>query len=178
MPAEIPASNPEKNEVLDDNALKFTLDGIDSGFLQQHDATSFRLTTDWLEMGESSEKKLARKEYKDGRVEMLLIQKFTQDGKRTVPPKQNLKPEEYEELLAKSARRRVEKTRYEFEYAQGETTFSMKYDEFIGSNLRVLEVDATSDELRESFDPTELPFELTDVTGQIKYYGYRVAEAI
>lgn len=177
MPAEIPINNPEKKEILDDNALKFTLDGISPEFLQENKAKSFLLTTDWLEMGESSEKKLAHKKYEDGKVEILLIQKFTENGKRTVPPKEKLTSEQYQELLAMSERR-VEKVRHEFNYVQNDTTFSMKYDEFVNSELRVLEVDAQTDTMRDTFEPSEFPFSLIDVTGKIKYNGYRVAEVI
>ena len=111
MSLESPQNSPEKKEVLDDNARKFTVDIIDPEFLQKNNARSFLLTTDWLEMGESSEKKLAHKKYETGDVEILLIQKFTQDGKRTVPPKEKLTEEQYQEFLALSPALHVEKMR-------------------------------------------------------------------
>lgn len=178
MKAEILTTNPEKKELLDDNALKFTLAGLDTEFLQQKEANSFLLITDWLEMGESSERKLAYKKYDDGRVEMLLIQKYTDaNGNRTVPPKEKLSHQQYSELLEQSVLR-VEKMRHEFNYAQGDTNFSMKYDEFAGSELRVLEVDTDNETARNSFDSTQFPCDLANVTGQIEYYGFRVAQQI
>lgn len=178
MTAEIPKSSPEKKETLDDNALKFTLDGIGPEFLLDNGAKSFLLTTDWLEMGERSEKKLAHKEFENGDVQILLIQKFTdENGNRTVPPKESLSPEEYSQLLERSVRR-VKKIRYEFDYSQGNTKFSTKYDEFVGGRLRVLEVDAENEAARESFEPAKFPYQLTNVTGKIEYYGYRVAELV
>jgi hypothetical protein len=178
MSAEIPTNSPEKKELLDDNARKFTLGTIDPEFLQKHNAKSFLLTTDWLEMGESSEKKLAHKKYENGDVEILLIQKFTQDGKRTVPPKEKLTENQYQEFLASSPALHVEKIRHEFDYIQNGISFSVKYDEFIGSELRVLEVDAQDEAERDSFEPKAFPYDLMEVTGDIRYYGYRVATVL
>lgn len=56
--------------------------------------------------------------------------------------------------------------------------FSVKYDKFADSKLSILEVDASSEERRESFDPEGFPAELEEVTSDIRYYGYRVAEVI
>lgn len=175
MSVEIPRNNPEKKELLDDNARKFTLDTIDPEFLQKNNTKSFLLTTDWLEMDESSEKKLAHKKYKNGDVEILHIQKFTQDGKRTVPPKEKLTEDQYQEFLALSPALRVEKIRHEFDYTQNGISFSVKYDEFVDSELRVLEVDAQNEAERDSFAPRAFPYDLTEVTGDVQYYGYRVA---
>lgn len=175
MSVEIPRNNPEKKELLDDNARKFTLDTIDPEFLQKNNTKSFLLTTDWLEMDESSEKKLAHKRYGDGDVEILLIQKFTQNGKRTVPPKEKLTEDQYQEFLALSPALRVEKMRHEFNYIQNGISFSVKYDEFVDSELRVLEVDAQNEAERDSFASRAFPYDLTEVTGDVQYYGYRVA---
>lgn len=178
MTAEIPMTNPENKETLEDNALKFTLEGISSDFLQENGAKSFLLTTDWLEMGENSEKKLAYKKFENGDVQILLIQKFTdENGNRTVPPKESLSLEQYSQLLKQSICR-VEKMRHEFDYLQDNTKFSMKYDEYVDSKLRILEVDAQDEYLRELFEPDEFSYELTNVTGQIEYYGYRVAQLV
>lgn len=54
----------------------------------------------------------------------------------------------------------------------------MKYDEFTDSGLRVLEVDAGTETDRASFIPNQFPYELTNVTGEIEYYGYRIADLI
>ncbi len=39
----------------------------------------------------------------------------------------------------------------------------------------MLEADAASEEEKEFFSPDEFPAELTEVTGDTRYYGYRVA---
>lgn len=69
----------------------------------------------------------------------------------------------------------VEKRRAEFSYEQGGMIFEVKYDEFAASNLRILEVDAATDEQRQSFEPFG---GLHEVTGNIAYYGYRVAQQV
>ncbi len=166
----------EKNEVLDDNARKFTLDGIDLAFLDGNEVSSFVMTTDWLTTDKDSEEKLAYKKFKNGEVQILLIKKVTKDGKRT-SVKEKITEEKYEQLKAHSILR-VEKTRYEFTYSQNETDFSMKYDEFTNSPLRVLEVDASSDSERESFVPSEFPVLLKEVTGNLDYYGFRVGSLL
>ena len=172
----IPTSTPVKKEALDDNARKFTLVGLDAAFLDQNDASSFVLTTDWLETDKDSEKKLARKKFPDGSVQMLLISKVTKDGKRT-SVKEKISDEKYNELKSSSILQ-VEKMRYEFNYSQDGTEYEMKYDEFANSELRILEVDASSEQSRDSFNPASFPAELQEVTGDIRYYGYRVAEII
>ena len=176
MAHETPTSNPEREEVLDDNARKFISEGLNTEFLEENDATSFTLITDWLETGEDNEKKLAHKKFKNGDIQILLIAKVTKDGSRTAE-KEKLTQEQYDELVALSMLR-VEKKRYEFNYIQDGTSFSVKYDEFTESGLRVLEIDATSEGQRDSFIPNDFPIELTEVTGELKYYGYRVATVL
>jgi len=176
----IPPNGPERREMLDDNARKFIIDSLPSEFLDEIDDKSFVLTTDWLEMGEDSEKKLACKQYKNGKIEYLLIQKFTdEDGNRAVPPKEKLTEEKYNELVQLSVLR-VKKTRFEFTFVQNDISFEMKYDEFFDSDLRILEVDAESEDERKAFDPnlTAFPVDLREVTGDKRYYGYRVAEML
>jgi hypothetical protein len=183
---EIPIINPEKKDLTDDNARKFTLDTLDVQFLEDHEAKSFLLTTDWLEKTESSETKIARKEYPDGKVQILLIQKFRDGDKTTVPPKKQLTEEESAELLKETPSiEHVVKTRHEFAYKQvdpasplGYIEFPMKYDEFADSTLRILEVDAEDDALRESFDKNTFPVPIREVTGDMRYYGYRVAQMV
>ncbi len=181
---EIPTNTPEKQVALDDNDLKFTLSDLPFGVLyenaEERKVRSYLLTTDWLETGETNEKKIVRKKHEDGTIEMLLIEKQTDaTGNRPEPPKKEiLNEEQYNQLLLQSVLR-VEKVRSEFKYQQNGTTFSMKYDDFVGSKLRVLEVNAGSEAERLSFDRNEfLPGQLTNVTGQIEYYGYRVAKLV
>ncbi len=168
--------DPEKKAMLDDNARKFLVAGLASDFLTENGATSFALITDWLQTGESSEKKLAYKKFENGDVQTLLITKTTRGGSRTAV-KEELTREQYEELLDLSILR-VEKTRYEFNYMQDNILFSMKYDEFTEGSLRVLEVDASTDGERNMFDSTRFPAEVAEVTGDTRYYGYHVVEAI
>lgn len=176
MSAEFPTHTPEKNEILDDNARKFIVETIMPEFLEEHRASAYTMITDWLVTGEDNEKKLAYKKFYTGDTQILLIEKITKDGDRT-SEKQKITKEEYEQLLASSLLR-LEKKRYEFTYAQNDTPFSVKYDEFAESNLRLLEVDATSEEERSSFTPHNFPVELKEVTGDINYYGYRVADIL
>lgn len=176
MSGETPTNNPEKKEILDDNARKFITETIDSKFLTENNASSFILTTDWLETGEDNEKKLAYKEFDNDEIQILLIAKVTKNGSRT-SEKEKITAAEYEELLESSILR-VEKKRYEFTYTQNNIPFTVKYDEFAESELRILEVDAASEDARDSFNPSDFPAKLTEVTGDVQYYGYRVASAI
>jgi hypothetical protein len=176
MPVEIPKNNPEKKEKLEDNARKFTTEALDLEFLEDNNASSFTLTVDWLETGEDTEVKVAHKKFDDGKVQILLIAKTTQDGNR-ISEKEEISEERYQQLKTSSALH-LEKKRYEFEYAQNGTRFSVKYDEFADGKLNMLEVDASSEKQRESFSPTDFPAELEEVTGDMRYYGYRVAEVI
>mgnify|MGYP003620149440 CR=1 FL=1 len=172
--SEIPTSSPEKKEILDDNARKFTLDTLDESLLKDYDATSFLLITDWLTVGENSEEKLAYKQYVDKSIQILLIKKVTVNGTRT-SVKEKISEDTYKELLENSIQR-IEKTRFEFTYLQDSIPFSLKYDEFSNSALRVLEVDAASETERESFSPTNFPAPLNEVTGNLSYYGYRIRD--
>ena len=176
MSGEIPRNNPEKKETLDDNARKFIVEAIDPTLLEGSEVSSFTLTTDWLETGEDNEKKLAHKKFDNGDIQILLIAKVTKDGNRT-SEKAKITDEEYKNLLESSVLH-LEKKRHEFTYTQNGIPFFMKYDEFADSALRILEVDAGSDELRDSFDPGVFPTKLVEVTGDLKYHGYRVTTTL
>lgn len=167
--------NPER-QILDDNARKFTCCLLDSSSLASDEVTSFLLVTDWLETGEDNEKKLAYKKFKNGDVQLLLIAKVTKDGSRTTE-KRKITGEEYNELLTSSVLR-IEKVRQEFAYEQNGVNFSVKYDDFGEDKLKIVEVDAPTDHARDSFDPQTFPADLTEVTGDMSYYGYRVARYI
>jgi hypothetical protein len=176
MSAEIPTNNPEKKEILADDARKFITETLSTEFLEEHGASSFILTVDWLETDEDNEKKLAYKEFENGDIQILLITKVTEDGHRT-SEKEKITEEKYRELLALS-KLHLEKKRYEFEYVQNEIPFSVKYDEFDDERLRILEVDAATEEGRSAFTPGDFPSGLSEVTGDMRYYGYRVAKVI
>jgi hypothetical protein len=176
MPAEVSENRPKKKEPLDDNARKFIVGIIDSAFLKENRASSFALTVDWLETGEDNEKKVAHKEFDNGNIQILLITKTTKNGNRT-SEKKEITEEKYRELVASSILH-LEKKRYEFEYTQNDIPFSVKYDEFASGKLCILEVDASSEEERDSFSPDNFPSRLDEVTGDIQYYGYRVADIV
>ena len=176
MSAEIPSNNPEKKEKLDDNARKFLTGTLDPEFLEVNGASSFTLTVDWLEIGEDNETKIAHKKFDNSDIQILLITKTTLDGHRT-SEKEKITEEKYRELLALSILH-LEKKRYEFEYNQNDILFSVKYDEFTNSKLNMLEVDATNEVERSSFNSDSFPIELVEVTGDMQYYGYRVADLI
>lgn len=170
-----PPKNPK--EQLDDNARKFVITRLDADFLESCEASSYDLVTDWLETVEESEKKVVCKRYDNGDVQRLRITKVTKDGNRT-SEKEAITEEEYEALRA-SASVHVEKRRHEFAYRQDGVSFVMKYDEFLDSDLCVLEVDAETEELREAFVPEPGLFGVVqEVTGDVRYYGYRVAGMI
>lgn len=175
--SEIPTTTPEKKEVLDDNARKFTLDGLATSFLDDSNTESFVMTTDWLVTDEDSEEKLAYKRFKNGEVKILLIKKVMDENGKRKSVKEEISEGKYEELKATSILQ-VEKTRYEFSYPNNGTDYSLKYDEFADSDLRVLEVDAKDDAERDAFDKTKFPAVLTEVTGNLDFYGYRVARVV
>lgn len=176
MLEKLPMHTPERSEVLGDNARKFVVDTLDPKFLDENNASSFNLIVDWLEKGEDNEKKIAYKQFDNGDTQILLIAKVTIDGDRT-SSKGEITEEKYKELLGSSILH-VEKRRHEFDYTQNNISFSTNFDEFAGGKLYMLEVDASTKEERNSFDPNDFPAKLTEVTGDIRYYGYRVADII
>jgi len=166
----------QQKEILDDNARKFVVAALEPAFLERSGASAFILATDWLETGEDREKKLAYKKFENGDSQILLISKITKDGCR-ISEKEKISEKEYAALLGESVCH-LEKMRYEFQYIQNGITFDIKYDEFVGSQLRVLEVDASSEEDRNSFSPYDFSSQLFEVTEQVQYYGYRVASIV
>ncbi|MFZ1248778.1 MAG: hypothetical protein WAQ24_00455 [Candidatus Saccharimonadales bacterium] len=168
-------SHPEQQkEIVDDNARKFVIAPLSAEFLKKHEAVGYLLVTDWLETESDKEKKVVLKEYDDGSVERLLITKVTKNGTRA-SEKQKITEEEYHKLVSQSVER-IEKRRFEFNYLQSGVTFVVKYDEFLSSGLCMLEVDAQNDKLRDSFEPFVDTCE--EVTGDLRYYGYRIAHQI
>ena len=168
---------PEKEaskELLDDNARKFIVTSLDRTLLVG--GVHYLLVTDWLEMGEKNERKLALKKYPNGEIQILNISKQTIDGNRK-SEKNPIDETEYEALLGHSVRR-VEKVRHEVGFVQDGVQFDLKYDEFVDSKLRVLEVDAKTDEERGAFRPGDFPAVLSEVTGDVRYYGYRVGDML
>lgn len=176
MSAEIPVNKSENKEIIDDNARKFIVSNSERNFLNDQDVTSYDLITDWLELNEDNEKKLAYKKFDNEEVQILLISKVTKDGNRT-SIKERIDKEQYGKLL-KSSILHVQKRRHEFEYVQNDITFSIKFDEFSQSDLLILEADADTEEGRNSFDAVNFSNGLTEVTGDVRYYGYRVAGVI
>lgn len=161
---------------INDNARKFISGTLGASFLREHSARSFTLTVDWLETGEDDETKLAYKVFEDGSTERLLISKVTKDGDRTTE-KTKLSEDEYTKLLSESILH-LEKKRYELQYSQHGVSFSLNYDEFSQNEFRMLEVDAPTEVLRNSFDPNTFPSQLNEVTGNLSYYGHRLATLI
>lgn len=159
-------------EIVGDDARKFIVTAIASEVLSSND-TTYLLVTDWLETGESTEDKLAYKKYTDGTTQILRIRKVTTETGRK-SQKDPLSQDEYAKLLQNSLLR-VEKIRHELAFTQDGLDFSLKYDEFQGADLRILEVEADTEDERMAFDPVTFPGELKEVTGDIRYYGYRVA---
>ena len=167
---------PEKKEILEDNARKFICKPIDHAFLKQHNASSFTLAVDWIETEQDSEKKLAYKRFENGDIQMLLISKATHEGNR-VAEKKKINDEEYQKLKESSILH-LEKKRFEFMFIQNNMLFSIKYDEFKDGAFCMIEVDAESTEERDAFDPIAFQGDISEVTGNSDYYGYRVATMI
>ena len=180
MPVEIPTS-PEKDKAIDDNDRKFTLPALPLEFLATHSTDSYYMITDWLETNDNDETKIVRKIYDDGEEKLLYITKVGVDEDRE-SKKTPLTEQAYGAYLENldPSKPHVEKRRYEFEFAQNGIDFTAKYDEFAGSTLRVLEVDAKTklDKDKNAFDPTAFDYPLTEVTGIKQFYGYRIASII
>lgn len=168
--------NLEAKTLLDDNARKFLVAPISSDFLVDNRASSFVLVIDWLEANEDNEKKVVYKQFDNGDTQILLISKVTLDGSRT-SVKEPISEDEYEKLIALSVLH-LEKRRYEFDYVQSGVTYSLKYDEFGDKKLCMLEVDGGDEDSRSAFRSSDFPASLDEVTGDMKYYGYRVADVI
>ena len=174
MTERITTNKNESKKGVEDNARKFVVDNIDPNFLKENGAISFTLVVDWIETNEDSEKTIVYKKFEDGRAQILLITKITTNNSRMADRREILE-DEYKELL-KSSILRSEKKRYEFKFVQDDVTFNMKYDEF-NNNLKMLEVDALDEEDRNKFKSQLFPYKISEVTGNIDYYGYRVAES-
>lgn len=162
--------------MIDDNARKFITDALSASLLEQNEARSYTLTVDWLETSEANEKKLAHKVFDDGSTQLLLITKVTKNNTRSTE-RTVLSPEDYEKLLPESILN-LQKKRSEFSYLQNGIPYSCNYDAFSEGTFRMLEVDATTEHERAAFNPNDFPAHLDEVTGDLKYYGYRVAETI
>mgnify|MGYP003582211270 CR=1 FL=1 len=173
-PAPKPEREPSK-EVLDDNARKFIVESLDDAVLE-NETTQYLLVTDWLEMGSDDEKKLAYKKFANGEVQILLISKVMGEQGR-VSQKEKIGEGEYAQL-PEGAIRHVEKVRHELSYVQDNVSFELKYDVFENSELRVLEVDADTDDDRAAFNPDDFSGELSEVTGDLRYYGYRIGDVL
>lgn len=196
---EIPKTNPEqekKEAGVDDNARKFIVGPIDKSFLEKSGVSSTKLIIDWVDRsiindffsrdelelideGDETEVKLAYKEDLNNRnIEILLIAKIIyKNGTRKKIPK-HLDKEKYENFKEslEPTSPHLEKIRHEFTYTQNDVPFPVKYDEFVGSDLRMLEVEDSSE--GKHFDSDNFPIELREVSDDPRYSGYRVAEVI
>lgn len=160
-----------------DNARKFIVDAIDSSFLEKNNSKSFLLIVDWLVTEEDSEKKIVYKKFTTGEIQYWLVEKFINGASSRVTNKTKLAESEYNEFL-KSSTVHLEKMRYEFSFTQDSSnniSFELKYDEFAGSKLCMLEVDGANEEVRDSFNLKDFPYKITEVTGNMQYYGYRIS---
>jgi len=170
----IPAT-PEK-EIIDDNARKFIIQPLGEEFLENCAAKTYTLTVDWLVTDENNETKLAYKVFEDGSVQILNITKSTKNSKRATQ-KEAISKVDYERKLA-STILHLKKERSEFIYVQNGTSFAMNYDIFEDGALYMLEVDADTDEQRIAFDPNAFSEVVSEVTGDLRYYGYRVTSVL
>jgi hypothetical protein len=174
MSIETPSNNPEQKEVVDDNARKFLIEPLNPAFLRG--ASLVTLTTHFLD----DQKKIVHKDFGNNKIEIWLIEKVTdKDGNRTAERQQM--PEEdysYEELYRDSIFT-YKKDRFQFNYpAKNGVRFSCNYDKFDGGKLCMLEVDAPSEEARNSFNPGSFPVPLTEVTGAPGYTGSEIIDTL
>lgn len=177
MQEQTPTGTVERKETFDDNARKFTLpDSIDRTFLANAHASLCTLVTDWIVTEEQSERKIVLKKFDNGEQQRFLIQKISTPFNRTTQRKL-LTETEYAALRASSVLR-MKKRRFEFVYTQNGTDFTLKYDEFPNNSLRILEVDAPTDEVRRTFKPEQFPFKMKEVTEDPAYRGYRITEIL
>lgn len=176
MKLEEQSHHEKQQEALDDNARKFVIEPMSNLLLEENGAVGFLLSVDWLEIDKNEERKIVYKKFDNGDTQTLQISKTTRNGKR-VSQKVKISKQEYDELLNSSVRH-LEKRRYEFEHIQDGKVFDIKYDNFIGSDLHILEVDATTEEDRYTFNTDNFPSALSEVTGQLQYYGYRVTDTL
>ena len=176
MSKESTSSAEQKIQLLDDNARKFFAEPLSIEFLEAQQATSYNLVTDWLETNLDNETKVVRKQYNDGTDQLLFIKKATTNGART-SQKTPITPEEYSTYLGASCVH-IEKRRYEFILSQNGIEFAVKYDEFLDSDLRIIEVEGKTSDEQALFNPAELPGQLTEVTGDTRYYGYRATNML
>lgn len=177
MREQLPKYSPEHPPTTDDNARKFIIASLGNEFLLDHDAVSFDLIVDWLETNEDREQKLAHKTYSDGSIEIRHITKTVDEAGKRSSAKPLIGSDRYKELLTATSVH-LEKKRYEFSYTQAGVVFKCNYDEFADSHLRILEVDAPDERTRQSFDPSQFPATLKEVTGDIRYYGYRIIQLL
>lgn len=171
------SQNPEKELVVDDNARKFLSQSLDDSFFADKQVISFDLVVDWLETDETSEKKLAHKTFDDGSTQIQLIAKVMRDDGVRKTVKEPLSEERYRELTTDSILH-LEKKRCEFSIEQNGVEYDTKYDIFADGKLHMLEVDAKNNDDRVSFNPEDFPAKLEEVTGNLKYYGYRICNVL
>jgi hypothetical protein len=161
---------------MEDNARKFIVDIINPDFLKKNNAVSFLLIANWLITQEESEKKVVYKRFDNGEIQFLLVEKVTNGGNRSTN-KKKLAETEYNSLVGSSTVH-LEKKRHEFNFTQNTVAFTLKYDEFDGGKLRMMEVDASSADERSNFKTEDFPYKLIEVTGDMRYYGYRVIDMV
>lgn len=192
---ELPPKPEREQKQVDDNDRKFVLTPVEDGEFNPVYEKAYDMTTWWLIAEDNREKKLVHKVFHSGVEEYWLITKKT-DGKNRKSDKVLLytDADTDAEVDADALKGIMElvgnrddssrKARYELSYVQGDIKYNLKYDVFIDSYLRVLEVDSVSKraEERDAFDPRAFEglfqhsFALEEVTGQAAYTGHNVIE--
>lgn len=161
---------------MEDNARKFIVGKVDSKFLIENNAIKAVLIIDWLITEDDKEKKLVCKKFENGEIQFILVEKVILNGSR-ITKKTKLNQDDYNNSLSQSTVH-LEKDRYEFNYEVNGVVFLLKYDEFKNGEFCMLEIDAKTEEERNGFSIQNLPFELEEVTGDIRYYGYRMSKML
>jgi len=180
-PEPLTSPSPEREkqkEVLNDNARKFVAEPLDPVFLEAHGAIPYLLVTDWTETGEDNETKVVYKKFDSGEVQIFLISKTTVDGKRTKEKEDITEDEKRYKKLKNLSKCHVKKMRHEFSYIQNGISFIINYDEFAGGKLVMLDVDGSTPEERDLFEPGNFPVKLIEVSDDPRYSGHRIAEIL
>ena len=178
MRIEFSPEGEKSQEILDDNDRKFISGPLGNTSLRDYGAVSYAMRTDWLEIEGDREKKLVYKQFADGSVQLLSIEKVTKENGDRDSIKTPIEEEaQYQDKIQTSIKS-SHKIRAEFSYQQQKIEFKVKYDEFADSELRILEVDAADEATRQLFDPALFPTTLEEVTGDTRYYGHRVTDMV
>lgn len=180
-----PAPEAEPKPV-SDNARKFIVAPVDPELIPENNSFVHDLTIHWVSTEPNFEvkdvKKINARDEMDGAI-LRIIKTTYEDGSRETVRE----PISLSEFLRTTEQfpdmPHLEKRRTEFFVVQNGKPFLIKYDEFAGNDLRMIEVEIdprthmTEDDLVR-FDPNEFFGVEEEVTSDARYKGYRIVETL